>query len=196
MTRARTPRRRGIVATMIVVGIAATVGGVVAGSASAGARLTGGQPTVRCGAQPTGATVTTAPPADCTLAVTKVVTGTAAPGTTFSVGVDCTPAREDRVDASADAGHTPPFTTTLTFGEKGGAEDVLITEPASCTVTEDSLPPGCTLTSIDPKQPVLVESSEPVNVTVTNDCQVAPTTVPAAQPVPPAPVVAAPLFTG
>ena len=186
------PRRRGIVATMIVLGIAVTMGGVVAGEAGAGAR-TAGVP-VGCGVA-TG-TVTTNPPADCTLEVTKVVTGKAAPGTTFTVGVDCQRAIMDGVDASTDGGQTPPFTTTLTFGESGGTQDVLSAQPASCTVTE-SPPPGCTLTSIDPKQPVLVESSEPVVVTVTNDCQVAPTpttTVPAGQPA--AAVVGAPSFTG
>ena len=192
MTRAA--RRRGIVASMIVLGIAATVGGVVAGASGAGARTAGAQP-VGCGVA-TGTVTTSPPPTDCTLAVTKVVTGKAAPGTTFSVGVACEPAADGGVDASTDGGQTPPFTTTLTFGENGGAQDVLITRPASCTVTE-SPPPGCTLTSIDPKQPVLVETSEPVNVTVTNDCQVAPaptTTVPAAQPA--AAVAAAPSFTG
>jgi hypothetical protein len=195
MTRSSAPRRRGIVAAMIVLGIAATVGCVVAGGAAAGAQKAG-VATVGCGASPTAATPT--PPPDCTLAVTKVVTGKAASGTTFTVGIDCAAVTTDGVNASTDGGQTPPFTTTLTFGENGGAHDVLISQPASCTVTE-SPPPGCTLTSIDPKQPVPVETTEPVNVTVTNDCQVAPTpttTVPAAQPAPAAAVVGTPLFTG
>jgi hypothetical protein len=193
MTRA--PRRRGIVATMIVLGIAVTTGGVIAGAAGAGARSTQAQPAT-CGPQGTGATVAAQ---DCTLEVTKVVTGKAASGTTFTVGVDCTALQADRVNVATDGGQTPPFTTTLTFGENGGTQHVLSAQPASCTVTETP-PPGCTLTSIDPHQPVPVETTNPVVVTVTNDCAPAPTTptptttVPAGQPA--AAVVGVPSFTG
>jgi hypothetical protein len=133
------------------------------------------------------------------LEVTKTVTGTPAPspapGTTFAVVVDCVPVELDGRDGGApdgvDAqqlpqGQTPPFTTTLTFPENGGTQSVFVDRPSDCTVNE-SPPPGCTLTSIDPgtteiRSPILY------SVDVTNNCD--PGVEPAVA------VVQEPRFTG
>ena len=133
-----------------------------------------------------------------TLEVTKVVTGTPAPGTTFGVGVDCVPVEIKPITpapAAADAlppGQTPPFTTTLTFPATGGTQDVLITRASDCTVTETP-PPGCTLTSIDPVK-TEIRSDIVYPVTVTNDCP-PPPMQPAPAPAAVA-VVQVPSFTG
>jgi len=132
-----------------------------------------------------------------TLEVTKVVTGTPVPGTTFAVGVDCARANVNQPitlpDASADAlppGQFPPFTTTLTFQAQGGTQNVFLAAEGDCTVTETP-PPGCTLTSIDPVETQVRQSVE-YPVTVTNDCQPQPQ-APAQAAVA---VVVAPSFTG
>ena len=125
---------------------------------------------------------TGAEPAECAeLEVTKVVTGTAPPGTTFPVVVDC----EDAAPLELPPGIPPPFTQTLTFTEGGGILSIFITTEAACTITETP-PAGCTLVSIDPPT---VEILEPAlfTVTVTNNCEVAAA---------PAAIPAAPTFTG
>jgi Domain of unknown function (DUF5979) len=132
------------------------------------------------------------------LEVTKVVTGTPAaspaPGTTFSVVVDCMPVERDGMGPPTDGvtsqqlpqAESPPFTTTLTFPAGGGTQSVFIDRPSDCTVTE-APPPGCTLTSIDPGT---TEIRSPLlhSVDVTNNCDPA---VEAA-----AAVVEVPRFTG
>ena len=87
-------------------------------------------------------------PAVCLeLEVTKVVTGTAPPGTTFSVLVVC-PEVAPMALPPADG---PPVDKTLTFPEGGGTQTVLLDDDAVCTITETP-PPGCTLVSIVPPQ--------------------------------------------
>jgi Domain of unknown function (DUF5979) len=132
-----------------------------------------------------------------TLQVTKVVTGQAAPGTTFSVVVHCVPNENGDIvvprEVSAQQlpqGNEPPFTKTLTFPETGGAEDVFISRPATCTVSETP-PPGCTLTSIDPVTTEVLDDIE-YPVTVTNNCE--PAVDPAVEPA--AAVVEVPRITG
>jgi hypothetical protein len=188
---------RGFVAGMLVIG-AGTVG-VAVSSASAGP---GVMKPPNCEVESDGPI---AVPAQvdgrgsrcATLAVTKVVTGRAAPGTTFAVVVNCVRPEIERTlpgpseGAAAQQlppGQSPPFTTTLTFPEGGGAQDVLVSSRADCTVTETP-PPGCTLTSIDP---VTTQVREDVvyPITVTNDCD------PGQPPEPAAAVVEVPRFTG
>jgi len=182
---------------MFVVG-AATVG-FAASAVSAGAGVDG----IRCeGPQDGVAAVQPVQPGQpCSqLEVTKVVTGTPAPGpapgTTFDVVVNCVPVREMLRETGGAAaqqlpqGQTPPFTTTLTFPEGGGTQSVFITRSADCSVTE-APPAGCTLTSIDP---VVTQARQPIlyPVTVTNNCD--PPAQPTVQPA--AAVVGTPLFTG
>jgi len=181
---------RGIVASMFAISTAAA--GLALGTSAAGA----GPAPPNCTVTVMPFSVQTAPPetepSHCaTLELTKVVTGAPAPGTTFTVGVDCAAPKE-----MADAlppGQTAPFTDTLTFPANGGTQNVFITEPGGdCTVTETP-PAGCTLTSIDPVK-THVDKADVFPVTVTNDC--------AAPPQPQAPaqaavaVVVAPRFTG
>ena len=186
---------RAFVASMFAITTAAAGLAVTASAAGAGP------------APPPNCTVTVMPaerleaapqsePRHCaTLEVTKVVTGTPAPETTFTVGVDCAEVDVKSTtlpDASAaDAlppGQTPPFTTTLTFPAQGGAQDVFLAAEGDCTVTETPSP-GCTLTSIDPVETHIDRSVE-FPVTVTNDCQSqAPEQAAVA-------VVVAPRFTG
>ena len=189
---------RGIVAGMFVIG-AATVG-FAASAVSAGAGVDG----IRCEPPEDGIIVQPAQDgrvASCAqLEVTKVVTGTPAPGqapgTTFDVVVNCVPVGGDGMRPPTDGvssqqlpqGQTPPFTTTLTFPEGGGTQSVFITRSADCSVTE-APPPGCTLTSIDP---VVTQVRQPVMypVTVTNNCDPPVAVQPAAA------VVETPRFTG
>lgn len=190
---------RGIVAGMFVVG-AATVGFAASG-VSAGAGVDG----IRCEGEQDGvaAVQPVQPGQPCAqLEVTKVVTGTPAPGpapgTTFDVVVNCVPVRDGMRSPLTDGaaaqqlpqGQTPPFTTTLTFPEGGGTQSVFITRSGDCSVTE-APPPGCTLTSIDP---VVTQVRQPVMypVTVTNNCD--PPAQPTVQPA--AAVVETPRFTG
>ena len=188
---------RGIVASVFVIG-AATVG-VAINAMPAGA----GREGIPCEVENGGPVVI--PSQDgrvqscAQLEVTKIVTGTPspspAPGTTYSVVVDCVPINEDGIMPApnggisaqqAPPGQTPPFTTTLTFPEGGGTQSVFIDRRSDCTVSETP-PAGCTLTSIDPgttqiQDPILYP------VTVTNNCDPA---VEAA-----AAVVEVPRFTG
>lgn len=190
---------RGIVAGMFMVGAASV--GFAASGVSAGAGVDG----IRCEAPEDGIIVAPAQDgrvASCAqLEVTKVVTGTPAPGpapgTTFEVVVDCVPVRDGMrpptdgvTPQQLPQGQTPPFTTTLTFPEGGGTQSVFITRGADCAVTE-APPAGCTLTSIDP---VVTQVRQPVMypVTVTNNCD--PPAQPTVQPA--AAVVGTPLFTG
>jgi Domain of unknown function (DUF5979) len=196
MTRAR--GLQGVIAGMFVIG-AATVG-VAINAVPAGAGVEG----IPCEAPNGDGRPIVVPTQDgrvescAQLEVTKVVTGTPAPspapGTTFSVAVDCVPAERDGMRPPTDEitaqqlpqGQTPPFTTTLTFPEGGGTQSVFIDRTSECTVSETP-PPGCTLTSIDP---VTTGIEEPIlyPVTVTNNCDPA---VEAA-----AAVVEVPRFTG
>jgi hypothetical protein len=194
---------RGVVASVFVIS-AAAAGLAGATSAAAGPAV----PPPNCTLPPPtdGVDATVAPvPQDgrcATLRVTKTVTGTPAPGTTFSIVVDCAPLERDGIipapeASAADAlppGQNPPFTTTLTFPENGGTQDVLITRSSDCT-TSETPPPGCTLTSIDPAT-TEVRDDIVYPVTVTNDCP-PPTPEPAAAAAAAAaPVVEAPRFTG
>jgi len=182
---------------MFVVG-AATVG-FAASAVSAGAGVSG----IPCEGEQDGVLVPAQvqPAQSCAqLEVTKVVTGTPAPGpapgTTFDVVVNCEPVRDRMLPPSTDGataqqlpqGQTPPFTTTLTFPEGGGTQSVFITRSADCAVTE-APPAGCTLTSIDP---VVTQVRQPVMypVTVTNNCD------PPVEVQPAAAVVETPRFTG
>jgi hypothetical protein len=179
---------------MFVVG-AATVGFAASG-VSAGAGVDG----IRCEGEQDGVAAVQPGQSCAQLEVTKVVTGTPAPGpapgTTFDVVVTCVPTGRDGMRPPTDGitpqqlpqGQTPPFTTTLTFPEGGGTQSVFITRSADCSVTE-APPPGCTLTSIDP---VVTQVREPVlyPVTVTNNCDPPVAVQPAAA------VVETPLFTG
>jgi hypothetical protein len=192
---------RGVVASMFAIG-AAAAGLAGATSAAAGPAPA---PPPNCTVPPStdGAGATIAPvPRDtrcATLEVTKTVTGTPAPGTTFSIVVDCALVEKDGMmpapeASAADAlppGQAPPFTTTLTFPANGGTQDVLITRSSDCT-TSETPPPGCTLTSIDP---VTTEVRDRIvyPVTVTNDCTPPPPDPGAAAAVA---VVEAPRFTG
>src|SRR5262245_24299944 len=187
---------RGIVVVAFAISTAAAGLGLAVSSAGAGVL-----PPPNCTGtpvQPGAADVQPPVPRNCaTLEVTKVVTGTPAPGTTFAVGVDCVrveikPVSASPGDVAADAlppGQIPPFTTTLTFPATGGTQDVFILGTSNCTVSETP-PPGCTLTSIDP---VKTEIHAPIvyPVTVTNDCPPAPPGAEAAVA-----VVEAPRFTG
>lgn len=142
------------------------------------------------------------------LEVTKVVTGEAAPGTTFDVFVECVPPENDnnvtaenegQVEAQQlPPGHVPPYEETLTFPEEGGTQSIFLLRDAVCTVSEEP-PAGCELVSIDPEVTEVQAGRNQVGthvypVTVTNDCPVEP----AAEviEVPAAPVAAAPSFTG
>jgi hypothetical protein len=182
---------------MFVVG-AATVG-FAASAVSAGAGVSG----IPCEGEQDGVLVPAQaqPAQSCAqLEVTKVVTGTPAPGpapgTTFDVVVNCVPVERRMLPPSTDGataqqlpqGQTPPFTTTLTFPEGGGTQSVFITRSADCAVTE-AAPAGCTLTSIDP---VVTQVRQPVMypVTVTNNCD------PPVEVQPAAAVVETPRFTG
>jgi hypothetical protein len=191
---------RGVVAGVFVIG-AATVG-VAINAVPAGAGTEG----IRCEVEDGDGVVPepVAPAQDgrvsscAQLEVTKVVTGTPAPspapGTTFSVVVDCVPVERDGMRPPTDGvtsqqlpqAESPPFTTTLTFPAGGGTQSVFIDRPSDCTVTE-APPPGCTLTSIDPGT---TEVRAPIiySVDVTNNCDPA---VEAA-----AAVVEVPRFTG
>jgi hypothetical protein len=187
---------RGIVAGMFVVG-AATVG-FAASAVSAGAGVDG----IRCEGPQDGVAAVQPAQLCSQLEVTKVVTGTPAPGpapgTTFDVVVNCVPVRDRMLPPPTDGaaaqklpqGQTPPFTTTLTFPEGGGTQSVFITRSADCSVTE-APPAGCTLTSIDP---IVTQARQPIlyPVTVTNNCD--PPAQPTVQPA--AAVVGTPLFTG
>jgi len=169
---------------MLVVG--ATAAGAAIVPTSAGAGVDGitclvGEETVRC----------------AELEVTKVVTGTPqpspAPGTTFSVVVDCVPVENpmprDEVGAQqVPPGQSPPFTTTLTFPASGGTQSLFIDRRSDCTVSE-APPPGCTLTSIDPET-TEIRDAIVYPVTVTNNCD------PPVEPPPAAAVVETPRFTG
>jgi len=192
---------RGVVASVFAISAAAAG---LAGATSAAAGPAPEPPPPNCTLPPptdTGATVAPVPrDGRCaTLRVTKTVTGTPAPGTTFSVVVDCAlvekmgtiPAPEASAADALPPGQDPPFTTTLTFPANGGTQDVLITRSSDCTTTETP-PPGCTLTSIDP---VTTEVRDDIvyPVTVTNDCPPPPSEPAAAAA---APVVEAPRFTG
>ena len=147
-------------------------------------------------------TSTTISPGRCAeLKVTKVVTGTAPPGTTFPVVVDCQEPSGGQAQSSGGLppGNEPPFTQTLTFPEGGGMQSIFIGVLRRrargvltvCTITETP-PPGCTLVSINPST-VTVDGRDPslqivFEVTVTNNCEVAAA--------PAAAVPAAPTFTG
>jgi hypothetical protein len=207
---------RGIVGSVFVMSVAAAGFAVVAPAAGAGAaqiqcHVEDGDGVIIVPKPEIETPATTAPDGrvvKCAqLEVTKTVTGTPTPapppGTTYSVVVDCKPSRQvDSVGTPGGAsaqqtppeGHTPPFTTTLTFPANGGTQSVFITRDADCTVSE-SPPPGCTLKSIDPgttevRSPILY------GVTVTNNCDPAVETTPAVAVAPAAAVVATPLFTG
>jgi hypothetical protein len=190
---------RGIVAGVFVIGVATV--GVAINAVPAGAGREGIPCEVEGGDDVIPAPVAPAQDGEvrscAQLEVTKFVTGTPAPspapGTTFSVVVDCVPTErdgmgpEDGVEAEqAPPGQTPPFTTTLTYPEGGGTQSVFIDRASECTVSETP-PAGCSLTSIDP---VTTEIEEPIlyPVTVTNNCDPA---VEAA-----AAVVEVPRFTG
>ena len=182
---------------MFVLGAASV--GFAASGVSAGAGVSG----IPCEGEQDGvlAPAQVQPQSCAQLEVTKVVTGTPAPGpapgTTFDVAVNCVPVERGRMlppptDGAAaqqlPQGLSPPFTTTLTFPESGGTQSVFITRSADCTVSETP-PAGCTLTSIDP---VLTQVRQPViyPVTVTNNCDPPVAVQPAAA------VVETPLFTG
>ncbi len=123
-----------------------------------------------------------------TVEVTKVVTGTAPPGTTFPVRVVC-PEGETAAQALPQA-DGPPVDKTLTFPAEGGTQSILLDAATDCTITETA-PPGCMLVSIDP--PTVTVGSDDVlfervlSVTVINDCEFAAA---------PAAIAAAPTFTG
>jgi hypothetical protein len=197
-TMTKTSVVRGIVASMFAISTAAA--GLALGTTAAGASE---PPPPNCEVTPQPAVQTLTPqpePAHCaTLKVTKVVTGSPAPGTTFNVGVDCEVVKEPPMSpdgAGADAlppGQNPPFTTTLTFPAQGGTQDVFIASESECTVTETP-PPGCTLTSIDPEK-TAVNAPVEFPVTVTNDCPPPPPQA-AAPAQPAAAVVVVPRFTG
>jgi hypothetical protein len=187
---------RAIIAGVFVTGMAAAGLGVTAASAG----VNGPPPNCEVDGGPNGGPVEieqNGRAVRCaTLQVTKVVTGQPAPGTTFSVVVDCVRNENGDIvvprEVSAQQlpqGNEPPFTKTLTFPETGGAEDVFISRPATCTVSETP-PPGCTLTSIDPVTTEVLDDVE-YPVTVTNNCDPA-----AAVVEPAAAVVEAPRFTG
>jgi hypothetical protein len=187
---------RAIIAGVFVTGMAAAGLGVTAASAG----VNGPPPKCEVDGGPNGGPVEieqNGRAVRCaTLQVTKVVTGQPAPGTTFSVVVDCVPNENGDIvvprEVSAQQlpqGNEPPFTKTLTFPETGGAEDVFISRPATCTVSETP-PPGCTLTSIDPVTTEVLDDIE-YPVTVTNNCDPA-----AAVVEPAAAVVEVPRFTG
>ena len=137
------------------------------------------------------------------LEVTKVVTGQAAPGTTFDVVVDCEApeqngvASEQGVGAQQDLpeGRVATFTETLVFDEEGGTQSIFIGEPGGvCTVSEEP-PAGCEVESIEPEV-TDVDDDEVFPVTVTNSCAVAPTTTTAPPAPAAAPAAAEPRFTG
>ena len=200
-------------AVLSVVAIGA-VGALAAVPAGAGLR-----PEANClvdnlfinGSVETAAPVPLIVPAVCTeVAVTKVVTGDAAPGTTFDVVVECEEPILDRAaENGADATVLPdlptgllgPFEETLTFGEEGGTQTLLVGGGSNCTVSEVA-PPGCELVNINPDEfdieyaPILYSGSTQVvpvpgsvlAVTVTNDCPAAAAS--------PAAVEVTPTFTG
>ena len=156
------------------------VGGVFGGGASGAPNATAGTvPNCEFIAGPT--TSTTIVETVCAeLKVTKVVTGTAPPGTTFPVVVDC----QELIEMALPPGNQAPFMQTLTFPEGGGMESIFITEPgAMCTISETP-PPGCTLVSINPPT-VEIGAAALHTVTVTNNCEVAAEAV-----------AAVPTFTG
>jgi hypothetical protein len=134
------------------------------------------------------ASATATVPAVCgDLVVTKTVTGTADPGTTFAVQVNCTPPPVDVELPTGEAlrdGQAAPFAAILTFPAVGGSEVLHITDGASCAVTEAAQPPGCTLVSINPPSAV-IEADDTRTVEVTDQCEI---TV--------KPVVVQPRFTG
>ena len=132
-------------------------------------------------------------PAFCTeVEVTKVVTGDPAPGTTFDVVVECEepilnggPIEFDTGAAvlpDLPEGLLGPFEETLTFGEEGGTQTLLVGGGSNCTVSEVA-PPGCQLVNINPDEFEIdyllffngTAQVQPVPgsvlaVTVTNDC--------------------------
>ena len=150
-------------------------------------------------------------PAACTdVEVTKVVTGDPAPGTTFDVVVACEAPDlsipfENDTQANSPLPDLPegivgPFEVTLTFGEEGGTQTLLVGGGSNCTVSEVA-PPGCELVNINPDEfeieyfPTVTGSTqvqpEPgsvLAVTVTNDCPAAAAA--------PAAVEVTPTFTG
>ena len=141
--------------------------------------------------------------------VTKVVTGDPAPGTTFDVVVECEePIIDLRLENGTGAAVLPdlpegllgPFEETLTFGEEGGTQTLLVGGGSNCTVSEVA-PPGCELVNINPDEfeieyfpffngttQVQPEPGSVLAVTVTNDCQAAAAS--------PAAVEVTPTFTG
>ena len=121
-----------------------------------------------------------------TIEVTKVVTGTAPPGTTFPVLVVCS-VRElsAQVLPPADG---PPVNKTLNLAA-GETQIILLDFPTECTITETA-PPGCTLVSISPPT-VDIQTPIAYPVTVTNNCEFSAAPAAIAAPVP-----AAPTFTG
>ena len=126
-----------------------------------------------------------------TLEVTKVVTGTTAPDTTFPVVVDCVPINGGgepmgEVDAAGNGlpvGEVAPFDKTLIFPAGGGTQTIVMKVRAVCTISETPQP-GCTLVSINPPT-VEVTDDIVYPVTVTNNCEVAAEAV-----------AAVPTFTG
>jgi len=189
---------RGIAAVAFAISSTAVGLGLAASGAGASVpsdNCTGPAPPI---VEPASITPEPVPQRCATLEVTKVVTGAPASGTTFDVGVDCVPVERPPIrpaDAAPDAlppGQTPPFTTTLTFPATGGTQDVFITKPSDCTVSETP-PPGCTLTSIDPKKTEIREDIV-YPVTVTNDCP--PPPMQQAPPPAAVAVVQVPRFTG
>jgi hypothetical protein len=133
-----------------------------------------------------------------TLAVTKVVNGTAPEGTIFRVLVQCDPLLRLR-SADLPPGLLAPFSTVLEFPATGGTHELLV-GPSSCKFSETA-PPGCTLAGIEPSE-VEITAPNRFEVLVTNNCESPPApvniqgTVVVNQP-PAAPVVVTtPRFTG
>ncbi len=181
--------RTKLTAAAAVMGLVvlALVGGLFGGDAT-GAPNQG--PPANCDPAQEDAEVGAANGTDCaTIEVTKVVTGTAPPGTTFPVRVVC-PGGEVAAEGLPQA-DGPPVDKTLNLAA-GETQSILLDNGAVCTISETP-PAGCTLVSIDP-DPVVnvrfddVEEQGVIPVTVTNNCEVAAA--------PAAAVPAAPTFTG
>jgi hypothetical protein len=99
------------------------------------------------------------------VAVTKVVSGPAPEGATFTVRVACE-ASMDGGEASTSELPPPPFAVDLTHGASGGLRHVYTPGPIACTITEPDNG-GAATTTIDPPT-VLVEDPLAYPVTVTN----------------------------
>ena len=130
------------------------------------------------------------------LQVTKVVTGTAPPGTTFPVQVVCPEPNGEAGAEGLPLADGPPVDKTLNLAA-GETQGILLSNGTMCTISETP-PAGCTV-SID--RPIVEIADEDIidqalfSVTVTNDCEVDAASA-AAEPAAAEVVEAVPAFTG